>query len=449
MDPNPRRTFEEDLEWCILQLETGLLLDYPPEQQVQETQRILGILKSPRSHISKKRGFMNEVYVTYQIQTAKARRQKILSESPPNKIQEVTQPSHSVSDSQSTSTPSDNFFAKQTDGCKGAEPGNRKHSQAECTQFENKNIWMLLTDEKTPFRFNFQFPGSLTPPLLDFKGDVSTAGTSCDNPNTKDSSAVGNVANTEEALSLAPSLDACSTSALSTDQNLTPEAAVQDSADSVQQKSKQKNKVEKVKECKADTQISPPTGEDGQLSTNDSLSAVGNEAESQKASSLGPSLVASSTSGLSVNQNSTPEAAVQNLANSVKQKNKKKGQKKKKKEEECKADTPNSPPARENGLSKAIELQREVDWCIEQLEISLLQKRTTPRQAVKSTWIIEMPEIERQKRSRFFQKRSRQSNSNTRQVLPADSQDLPSQSPSNQKENNGQSSKEQFSFNFF
>ncbi|XP_077305339.1 UPF0488 protein C8orf33 homolog isoform X2 [Lithobates pipiens] len=382
MEEAPQGTFQDELDWCIQQLETGLLRRNPTPQQA-----------SP----------------------------------PPVQIQEVTHPdSRSVAyrkcprDGQSSSTnwfsPSDNSFSfnfcpEQTDDHEGVGPGNAEDSQAICRQTEVNSMGnMLGTQEGSGFTFSFQIPENTASSSPNCDGHASTADTSTDQP-----------------------------------------------------------------------------------STNHSLSAVGNVAESQEASSQSVSSLRDA-SGLSANQNLTLEAALQSLTDSSKKKKKKKAQKKncaqaENKAKEHKADTEKSPPAREDGQSGANDLQRELDWCVEQLEIGLQRQKSTSKQveeamraiktlrsekvalvkkrqvmrvmfgdyrqkmeeerqkqlklmqtAAKSARVTEVSETSRRKSSKVFRKSAHQSNRDTRQDLP--------QAAPNQEGFIFQSSQEPFFFNF-
>ncbi|XP_040212557.1 UPF0488 protein C8orf33 homolog isoform X3 [Rana temporaria] len=237
-------------------------------------------------------------------------------------------------------------------------------------------------------------------------------------------------------------------------------------------------------------------------STNHSLSAVKNVAESQEASSQSVSSLGEA-SGLSANQNLTLEAALQSLTDSSKKKKKKKAQKKnncaqaEKKVEEHKADTEKSPPAREDGQLGDSDLQRELDWCVEQLKIGLQRKKSTSKQveeamrtmktlrsekvalvkkrqvmrtmfgdyrqkmeeerqkqlklmqaAAKSARVTEVPETLRRKSSKVFRKSAQKSNRDTGQDLPTSSQDSTAQPAPNQEGFTFQPSQEPFFFNF-
>ncbi|XP_018430494.1 PREDICTED: UPF0488 protein C8orf33 homolog [Nanorana parkeri] len=442
MEEAPQGTFQDELDWCIQQLETGLLRRNPTPQQAQDTEKILKVLHSRKSPHVKKRQVMNQVFGNYRLKMTEERRQKENAAKPSPKVQieEVTHPdSRSVAyrkcprDGQGTSsahwfTPSDssfsfNFCTEQTEGLEGAGPENTEDGDAKCEQLEISSIGsMLSSKEESGFSFNFQISEDAASSSQNCEGQESMANTSS-----------------------------------------------------------------------------------GQPSAIHSLSEVRNVAESQEASSqnVATSEEACSTSGLSANQNLTLEAAVQNVTDSPKKKKKKTTQKKshcaqaEKKPEEHKADTEKSPPASEDGQSGASELQRELDWCVEQLEIGLQRQKSAPKKveeamravrtlrgekvalvkkrqlmrtmfgdyrrkmeeerqkqlklmqaAAKSARVIEVSETARRKSSKVFRKSARQSHSDNGQDLPADSQDPPTQAAPDQGGFIFQSSQEPFRFNF-
>ncbi|XP_054848699.1 UPF0488 protein C8orf33 homolog isoform X2 [Eublepharis macularius] len=73
MEEAPQGTFQDELEWCISQLETGLLrLNPTPEQE--ESQRILRVLRSRKAPFVKKRQVMCHVFGDYRLKMAQERK---------------------------------------------------------------------------------------------------------------------------------------------------------------------------------------------------------------------------------------------------------------------------------------------------------------------------------------------------------------------------------------
>ncbi|XP_053133102.1 UPF0488 protein C8orf33 homolog isoform X3 [Hemicordylus capensis] len=74
MEEIPQGTFQDELDWCILQLETGLLRFNPTPKQAEETQRILGLLCSRKAPFMKKRQVMRRVFGDYRLKMAEERK---------------------------------------------------------------------------------------------------------------------------------------------------------------------------------------------------------------------------------------------------------------------------------------------------------------------------------------------------------------------------------------
>lgn len=73
MEETPQGTFQDELEWCIRQLETGLMRQNPTPQQVGDTHRILKVLRSRKAPFVKKRQVMHQVFGDYRQKMAKER----------------------------------------------------------------------------------------------------------------------------------------------------------------------------------------------------------------------------------------------------------------------------------------------------------------------------------------------------------------------------------------
>ncbi|XP_026559978.1 uncharacterized protein LOC113438701 [Pseudonaja textilis] len=70
MEEAPKPTFQDELEWCITQLETGLLRLNPTPQQADETRHILKVLRSRKAPLVKKRQMMRHVFGDYRLKMA-------------------------------------------------------------------------------------------------------------------------------------------------------------------------------------------------------------------------------------------------------------------------------------------------------------------------------------------------------------------------------------------
>ncbi|KAH0631856.1 hypothetical protein JD844_019738 [Phrynosoma platyrhinos] len=118
----PKPTFQDELEWCISQLETGLLrLNPTPNQAAKETQHILGVLRSHKAPLVKKRQVMHQVFGDYRLMMEEERKRAAKTAMKTEKLQ--IQPgdilgtvvykkksSHTSTASTSWFTPSDNSF---------------------------------------------------------------------------------------------------------------------------------------------------------------------------------------------------------------------------------------------------------------------------------------------------------------------------------------------------
>uniref|UniRef100_A0A8C3SMK9 Uncharacterized protein n=1 Tax=Chelydra serpentina TaxID=8475 RepID=A0A8C3SMK9_CHESE len=87
MEECPQGTFQDELEWCILQLETGLLHLNPTPKQAEETQHTLKILRSRKAAFVKKRQVMNRVFGDYRLKMAEERKRMEKAAVKPGKAQ--------------------------------------------------------------------------------------------------------------------------------------------------------------------------------------------------------------------------------------------------------------------------------------------------------------------------------------------------------------------------
>ncbi|XP_061329836.1 UPF0488 protein C8orf33 homolog isoform X1 [Pezoporus flaviventris] len=69
MEQGPQRTFQEKLQWCISQLEANLRLS-PTPKQAEETQCILKVLRSRDTPFANKQEVMNHVFEDYHLKMA-------------------------------------------------------------------------------------------------------------------------------------------------------------------------------------------------------------------------------------------------------------------------------------------------------------------------------------------------------------------------------------------
>uniref|UniRef100_A0A2D4GDT8 Uncharacterized protein n=1 Tax=Micrurus corallinus TaxID=54390 RepID=A0A2D4GDT8_MICCO len=67
MEEAPKPTFQDELEWCITQLENGLLHLNPTPKQADEARHILKVLRSRKATLVKKRQMMHHVFGDYRL----------------------------------------------------------------------------------------------------------------------------------------------------------------------------------------------------------------------------------------------------------------------------------------------------------------------------------------------------------------------------------------------
>ncbi|XP_066432559.1 UPF0488 protein C8orf33 homolog isoform X2 [Eleutherodactylus coqui] len=321
MEEAPKGTFEDELEWCIHQLETGLLRRNPTPRQVADTQRVLGVLRSQKTPFVKKRQVMNQVFGNYRLKMAEEKHvQEQAANNPPEpRIQEVT-----TQDTQSVA------YRKSS---KDVQSGTG-HS---------------VTHSSNDFTFNF-FPDQeyLNPEVLPEDGteDLAKEGTCTDLP-----------ANQQEG---ALCLDGGSV--------FTFNFQITEVAGSTSQSSAAPQ--------------STPNALDENFDTSRMAPVVAPESLSQDSSNLDN---ATNTSGVTTTQAKTAEAAVKSTADSSKKKKKKSKSKNvvaqtQSKVEQCRGNVNPVPPLTEEPKSGADELRMELDWCVEQLEKGLQRQKTTSKQ---------------------------------------------------------------------
>uniref|UniRef100_A0A8C5R5P1 Uncharacterized protein n=1 Tax=Leptobrachium leishanense TaxID=445787 RepID=A0A8C5R5P1_9ANUR len=76
MEEVPQGTFEDELEWCIHQLETGLMCRNPTPKQVSDAQRVIQVLRSRKAPFVKKRAVMNRVFGNYRLKMSEERKEQ-------------------------------------------------------------------------------------------------------------------------------------------------------------------------------------------------------------------------------------------------------------------------------------------------------------------------------------------------------------------------------------
>ncbi|XP_074742240.1 UPF0488 protein C8orf33 homolog isoform X1 [Strix uralensis] len=193
MERAPQGTFQDELEWCISQLERNLLrLNPTPKQAAEETQHILKVLRSHEIPFVKKRQMMSQVFGDYHLKMAEDQKSMEKADMKPGDVegqQSNGQTSDDVvdgkqSDQISEAKPkwfvsSDNTFRfdfalSETDpeatgtaleavpGVSGAE---QIQTNVKATEQENWNgaLSFAASGQEPKFAFNFAIPDEDSP----------------------------------------------------------------------------------------------------------------------------------------------------------------------------------------------------------------------------------------------------------------------------------------------
>ncbi|XP_072734078.1 UPF0488 protein C8orf33 homolog isoform X2 [Ciconia boyciana] len=127
MERAPQGTFQDELEWCISQLEANLLCLNPTPKQAEETQHILKVLRSHETPFVKKQQVMNHVFGDYHLKVAEDQMSKEKADVKSGDV-EVQQSNGQASDGV--------VYGKQSDQISEAKPE-----------------WFMSSDDS--FRFDF------------------------------------------------------------------------------------------------------------------------------------------------------------------------------------------------------------------------------------------------------------------------------------------------------
>ncbi|XP_071976348.1 UPF0488 protein C8orf33 homolog [Engystomops pustulosus] len=311
MEEAPKGTFEDELEWCINQLETGLLRRNPTPRQVTDTQRVLRVLRSRKAPFVKKRQVMNQVFGNYRLKMAEERRvQEQAAKKPPEpQIQEVT-----TRDAQSVA------YRKST---KEVQSGT--------------GHW--FTPSSSEFAFNFfpnqQHQGNLEDGLE----DQATEGQCTESPASQQHNALCLEGPSQFTFNFLITEEACTSSGSS---------------------------------------VTPLTTQDA-VGDHNMAPLASQENKSQNCAN------SDTTIGTSrVTANKTGKTEDKSTADPPKKKKKSKSKnmadQTQSKADECKRNVDPVPPPKEELKSGPEELRRELDWCVEQLEIGLQRQKSTPKQ---------------------------------------------------------------------
>ncbi|MEE6497240.1 hypothetical protein FKM82_002675 [Ascaphus truei] len=316
MEEVPQGTFEDELEWCISQLEIGLLRLNPTQKQVSETQHALLVLRSRKSPFVKKRQMMNQVFGNYRLKMAEERRvqERAASSSTEARIQEgAAQDSGSVS------------YKK----CSKDMPSRSGH-------------WFNTSDNS--FCFDF-CPGDMDQGKEGRCGDAEREPAEPLKTRDFQDGAQGSIMGSAEEVS-----------GFTFDFQIREEEAF----------SPQNSEV-KGQESGQEISCEPP-------STGYSSPEVEGEVKSQSHGDT-KAVKNNTESGATAKQSLNPGATAKNPGDAPRKK--KKGSQQK---------SPAGPagisaPPQEEPQTGADDLQRELDWCVEQLEFGLHRQKSTPKQA--------------------------------------------------------------------
>ncbi|KAM8961378.1 UPF0488 protein C8orf33 homolog [Pelodytes ibericus] len=326
MEEAPQGTFEDELEWCIRQLETGLLRQNPTTKQVSDTQRVLQVLRSRKAPFVRKRQMMNQVFGNYRLKMSEERKaqEKAAANPPEPHIQEGTAP-----DSQSV------VYRK----CSKDTPGTT-------------STWFTTSDNT----FSFSFcPDELAQGTEDTSGDEGEM-----DKRIKD----GDLSEVNQD----SVLDAGGSSGFSFNFQITDNAAGPPQSPELQ------GRVAVV-----ETPELPNIG----VASSEKTNIVIESEFSRNQENL--EVVVNSTGSVV-----TAKPEVGKISEDTpKKKNKKKGSwgkgptgvvKQDRKAEVPKGETGNLASPQDGPQAGAEELRRELDWCVEQLEIGLQRQKSTPKQ---------------------------------------------------------------------
>ncbi|KAM4698774.1 UPF0488 protein C8orf33 homolog [Rhinophrynus dorsalis] len=332
MEEAPKGTFEDELEWCINQLETGLLRLNPTPAQVSDTQRVLQILRSRKASFVKKRQVMNKVFGDYRTKMADERKEQERAASNPTEAQiheGAARDSKSVAYRKcSKDTPggsghwfttSDNSFSfsfcpDETDQIK--EGGSSDAGKAKCeglTAGDTQNVGQSIlfnAGTGSGFTFGFQIPEADASP-----SELSTFTSEASGPETSSEQHFGQTSPEVKCI---------------------------------------------MKEQKGSSQ-----------SQRDLKAAVTNPESGAVAIRTVRTEVAGTNSGDSPKKKKKKGSQGKKLAGTAQTENK---------AVEKAVTTSKMASSQEEPQTGADELRRELDWCVEQLEIGLQRQKSTPKQ---------------------------------------------------------------------
>ncbi|KAM6351294.1 UPF0488 protein C8orf33 homolog isoform 3-T3 [Alca torda] len=351
MERAPQGTFQEELEWCIWQLEANLRLS-PTPKQAEETQRVLNVLCSRETPFVKKRQVMNHVFGDYRLKMAEDQKSTEKADMKPGdmKVQQ--------SDGQA---PDGVVYGKQSDQICEAKPKR-----------------FMSSDNSFPFDFTLsEVDPAATGTSLEAASGVSGAewiqtnvrATEQENWNGALSFAASgqepklafNFAIPDEDCPLVPSVPASQHIERTADHDVLGNSLPAESAGIPQVSALQKPELIQTagstpEEDKNRVTLTIPQPETapGDETVTENLTADGAAQKKKKKKKQKPSMSKKETGETEINRKAKPEAkGCQNKDNYHQ-------------DETSQSDD---------------QLWKEVDWCVEQLELGLKTQKPTPKQA--------------------------------------------------------------------
>ncbi|XP_027549528.1 uncharacterized protein LOC113972532 isoform X2 [Neopelma chrysocephalum] len=177
MERAPQGVFQEELKWCISQLEADLHLT-PPPNPVEETQHILKVLRSPETPLAKKQQAMSDVFGDYHLSMAEGQESMEKAGMKPGAL-EVQPSSGQAADGVKQSDPSPEakpelftssgssfrFDFKLSETDPGADPGDSRAVTATEQESWNGALRFAASGQEPKFAFNFTIPDEDCPQL--------------------------------------------------------------------------------------------------------------------------------------------------------------------------------------------------------------------------------------------------------------------------------------------
>ncbi|XP_051637299.1 UPF0488 protein C8orf33 homolog [Manacus candei] len=177
MSKAPQGVFQEELKWCISQLEADLHL-IPPPKPVEETQHIVKVLRSPETPLAKKQQVMSDVFGDYCLSMAEGQESMEKAGMKPGAL-EVQPSSGQAADAMKQSDPSPeakpelftssgssfrfDFTLSETNP--GADPGDSRAAKATKQESWNGALRFAASGQEPKFAFNFAIPDEDCPQL--------------------------------------------------------------------------------------------------------------------------------------------------------------------------------------------------------------------------------------------------------------------------------------------